>query len=166
MFFVSIEVSDSNIHGYGVFSKEPVRKGEIIAVILCNISKIIDKKQFIKARNEQNKDILSNGIRYIYDYFVFDDYIANGLNFGHNKYDYINHSFNPTMIYHCGMCFAKRDLKNGEELTVDYRYICPEEEVMTDFTTGIKFRGFSGKIAFQKSLTELYEILYPLQIQC
>jgi len=51
---------------------------------------------------------------------------------------FINHSFEPTGLWHLGFVFATRDLLAGTEITVDYRHLLPpgEEEVFKDAATG------------------------------
>jgi len=60
------------------------------------------------------------------------------------------------MVYHCGLCFAARDLNAGEELTVDYRYFMSEDlDGFCDRHTGRQIRGFTGREAFVRSLRQL-----------
>ncbi len=51
---------------------------------------------------------------------------------------YVNHSFEPSGLWHLGFIFAARDLAEGEELTVDYRHLLPEgeREAFLDARTG------------------------------
>jgi hypothetical protein len=56
---------------------------------------------------------------------------------------YINHSFEPTGLWHLGFVFALRDLPAGTEMTVDYRHLLPpgHAEDFIDATTGEKIVG-------------------------
>jgi hypothetical protein len=56
---------------------------------------------------------------------------------------YINHSFEPTGLWHLGFVFAARDLPAGTEITVDYRHLLPpgQEEDFIDAATGGKIIG-------------------------
>jgi len=51
---------------------------------------------------------------------------------------YVNHSFEPSGLWHLGFIFAARELAAGEELTVDYRHLLPEgeREAFVDARTG------------------------------
>ncbi|WP_199096582.1 SET domain-containing protein [Dyella sp. ASV21] len=51
---------------------------------------------------------------------------------------YINHSFEPTGLWHLGFVFATRDLPAGTEITVDYRHLLPpgEAEAFVDTASG------------------------------
>lgn len=51
---------------------------------------------------------------------------------------YVNHSFEPSGLWHLGFIFARRDLPAGTEVCVDYRHLLPdgEEEVFRDALTG------------------------------
>jgi hypothetical protein len=51
---------------------------------------------------------------------------------------YINHSFQPTGLWHLGFVFALRELPAGTEITVDYRHLLPpgQAEDFADAATG------------------------------
>ena len=56
---------------------------------------------------------------------------------------YINHSFEPTGLWHLGFVFAPRDLPAGTEITVDYRHLLPpgQAEDFIDTATGERITG-------------------------
>ncbi|MBB3228920.1 hypothetical protein FHW69_003568 [Luteibacter sp. Sphag1AF] len=64
---------------------------------------------------------------------------------------FVNHSFEPTGLWHLGFIFAFKDLPEGTEITVDYRHLLPpgEEESFIDSQSGEKIIGLS----WQESLT-------------
>ncbi|HEY0975763.1 MAG TPA: SET domain-containing protein [Solimonas sp.] len=41
---------------------------------------------------------------------------------------YVNHSFEPTALWHLGFIFALADLPAGAEITMDYRYVIGDGE--------------------------------------
>lgn len=64
---------------------------------------------------------------------------------------YINHSFEPTGLWHLGFVFALRDLPVGTEITVDYRHLLPpgQAEDFIDTATGERIVG----LPWHESLT-------------
>ncbi|GAB2566993.1 SET domain-containing protein-lysine N-methyltransferase [Dyella jejuensis] len=64
---------------------------------------------------------------------------------------YINHSFEPTGLWHLGFVFASRDLPAGTEITVDYRHLLPpgQAEDFIDTATGERIIG----LPWHESLT-------------
>ena len=70
---------------------------------------------------------------------------------------YVNHSFDPSGLWHLGFIFAARDLAPGEELTVDYRHLLPEgeQEAFRDAESGRAIVGFSWAESLALSTREL-----------
>ena len=58
---------------------------------------------------------------------------------------YVNHSFQPTGLWHLGFIFATADLAPGTEITVDYRHLLApgEEEGFNDALSGEKIIGYT-----------------------
>jgi len=58
---------------------------------------------------------------------------------------YVNHSFEPAVIWHLGFIFAAKDLVQGTEITVDYRHLLApgQDESFHDAATGEKITGLS-----------------------
>jgi hypothetical protein len=56
---------------------------------------------------------------------------------------YINHSFEPSGLWHLGFVFALRNLPAGTEITVDYRHLLPpgQAEDFIDTATGERIVG-------------------------
>ncbi len=163
MILADIEVKTSEIDGCGVFLTRNVCKGELLIIYTYGISELIHKDRHDKACsdfiNSPEPDIVDSSVRYIYNWFIYDSFTRNNKSFGCSESDFVNHSFNPSMIYHCGLCFAARDLKAGEELTVDYRFFLSEDvNGFTDMKSGRYIKGLNGKKAFISSLKKLNEI--------
>ena len=74
---------------------------------------------------------------------------------------YINHSFEPTGLWHLGFVFAARDLPVGSEITVDYRHLLPpgQEEDFIDTATGEKIVGLSWADSLATSTRALASLL-------
>ena len=74
---------------------------------------------------------------------------------------YINHSFEPTGLWHLGFVFAARDLPAGSEITVDYRHLLApgQEEDFIDSATGEKIIGLSWADSLATSTRALASLL-------
>lgn len=70
---------------------------------------------------------------------------------------YINHGFDANGLWHLGFVFAARDLRAGEELTVDYRHLLGEgqAEAWNDASTGQPIVGWSWQESLARSTREL-----------
>ena len=73
---------------------------------------------------------------------------------------YINHSFEPNCLWHMGFIFALRDISGYEELTVDYRFLLQEGEMLdfNDVVSGRPIIGFSWPEALYRATSMLSEI--------
>ncbi len=108
-----IFVQESEIHGNGLFTSIDIDEGETIMVIK---GEVISAKECIRRENEENN---------VYIFWVNDNcYIDT---FKAEKIKYINHNCN----FNCDVTdkdksslnlIAYRDIKKGEELTIDYGY--------------------------------------------
>jgi hypothetical protein len=74
---------------------------------------------------------------------------------------YINHSFEPTGLWHLGFVFAARDLPAGTEITVDYRHLLApgQEEDFIDSATGEKIIGLPWADSLATSTRALASLL-------
>ena len=74
---------------------------------------------------------------------------------------YINHSFEPTALWHLGFVFARRDLAAGTEITVDYRHLLGDgqEEAFRDSATGAPIVGLPWRESLLTPAAELAQIL-------
>jgi SET domain-containing protein len=74
---------------------------------------------------------------------------------------FINHSDNPTLLYHCGVSFAYRDLAAGDELTIDYTTFLAEDDVegFEDVHTGRMLFGLPPREALLKTAERLVQLL-------
>jgi hypothetical protein len=75
--------------------------------------------------------------------------------------DYLNHSQDPNLIYHCGFLFALRNIEVGDELTVNYGYFLAIDDVESfqDIKSGKIITGLSGQEALLFSTRELLTLL-------
>lgn len=81
---------------------------------------------------------------------------------------YINHSFEPTGLWHLGFVFAARDLPAGTEITVDYRHLLPpgEEEAFVDTATGRRIVGLPWIESLTATTRALAALLDGTRLAC
>lgn len=74
---------------------------------------------------------------------------------------FINHSFEPTALWHLGFVFARSELPAGAEITVDYRHLLGEgqREEFRDGVTGGEIAGLPWRDSLLMTATELAQIL-------
>lgn len=110
-------VKESSIDRKGLFATQNIKKGELV---IEYVGEKIDNEE--ADRRERIND--ETGTTYI---FVYEDgtFCVDGA-VGGNDSRYVNHSCNPNMRIdfvdgHINY-YANRDIKAGEELTIDYAY--------------------------------------------
>jgi SET domain-containing protein len=154
MIFFDAEIKDSQIAQMGLFTKEYIKKGSIVGFFMYDSIKIMTEKDYQEEQRKGNSMVIKTACRYVGKYFLYGDSIG---------YDeHFNHSFTPNILYHCGICFALRDILPGEELTVNYHYLLAEDDVynFTDIKSGRKVDGISPTktlVESAKELIKLYE---------
>jgi hypothetical protein len=74
---------------------------------------------------------------------------------------YVNHSFQPTGLWHLGFIFAAADLAAGSEITVDYRHLLApgQEEGFLDASSGERIVGHSWESSLAASTRALAALL-------
>ncbi|MBL7101055.1 MAG: SET domain-containing protein [Nanoarchaeota archaeon] len=152
MLCVRTKIKKSGTHGKGLFTLEYIKKGMIVG-ILAKDAKVMTEEENQKLEKEGDKIVIQTAVRWVGNYFLYSDVIENE--------DFINHSDNPSLLYHCGICFARRNIPIGEELTVDYRYFLAKKDVSSfrDKTSKLYVSGYSWKQALLKSAKELIVLL-------
>jgi uncharacterized protein len=107
-----VEVRESEIHGKGIFAKDPIPAGEIIMVIE---GEVISEDECVRRENEEDN---------VYIFWNGDTYIDTANT---NVIKYINHDCD----YNCEVddkddsslyLMSAVDIKPGDELTIDYGY--------------------------------------------
>ena len=104
-------VKDSEIEGKGVFATRDFKAGEII--LRWDISNILSSEEFAKLSEEEKQYITHLDNKYV----VMQ-----------SPEKYVNHSCdaNSTAKQFCDV--AKRDIKNGEEITANYKETSPSDD--------------------------------------
>lgn len=105
----SIVIRKSEIHGYGVFATEDIEKDDIleeVPVILYQKSDLASENTYITT----------------YSYGITDDVVAIPMGcagmYNHSQTPNVGSNFNSYLRIYTH--FALRDIKAGEELTLDY----------------------------------------------
>ncbi|HTQ98577.1 MAG TPA: SET domain-containing protein [Candidatus Acidoferrum sp.] len=120
--------------GKGVFLLEPVKKGQVL-VAPDAINKVYNQKQREALVPGSPEDDAC--VRWFESYHTVSTDWPDDC--------YVNHSFTPTGLWHLGFVFATRDLKIGDEVTADYRFLVNDNEVMPfkDAETGMEIVGYT-----------------------
>jgi hypothetical protein len=145
-------VADSLIPGAGkgLFLDEPVERGAVI----CAPDKI-DRMMPLAQLETYPKDSIENvsSARWFEDWFT--------ISVDWPDECYVNHSSDPTGLWHLGFVFAARDLPAGTEITADYRFILGSGEVSAfhDSLTGESIVGLQWRDNLRESAKRLLEIL-------
>jgi hypothetical protein len=136
--------------GQGVFVEESIVPGRI--VVAPDAIPQVFRLDEVMAR-EDREAALAASVRW------FEDRFTVSLDWPDECY--INHSFEPSGLWHLGFVFAARALAPGEELTVDYRHLLGEgqEESFRDARSGRAIVGWSWHDSVTRSTRELAALL-------
>jgi hypothetical protein len=76
-------------------------------------------------------------------------------------YNFINHSFKPNLLCHCGVVLTAREIGAGEEMTLDYRTLIDTTDVgiYNDAVTGREIRGFGARETLLRTARELVALV-------
>jgi len=137
--------------GQGLYLTQPVKKGSIIVAP--------DKINRVFTSAEITKQFPTGSIEHRSSVRWFENYCTITPDWSDECY--INHSFNPTGLWHLGFTFAIDDLPSGVEVTVDYRLLLSENEIaeFNDAQTGQAIIGLSWQENLRQSTTTLYHLV-------
>lgn len=165
MIFFKTGVRDSGISGKGIFALEPIPRGAIIGDLTFD-AKIITEEAYQQAQRDGNLHMIKCAIRVAGSLYVYTTppRLSEGIL---DNEDYINHSTNPNMLYHCGLLFALRAIQPDEELTADYQFLLAPQDVCSfpDKETGKLVTGGEGIAALRESTRLLLDLLAPQAAQ-
>lgn len=146
-------VKTSKIQGTGLYAGESIKAGDVVMLWMSEAT-IITEAEYNQRQEADDKLIKTTGVRYIGSYFLHTDEKPRYEN-------YINHSFTPNILYHCGICFALKDIECGEELTVNYSYLLSESDSMgfVDERTGLKVSGLPYELGLMDTCKQLLQLI-------
>ena len=78
--------------------------------------------------------------------------------------DFLNHSFDPNILWHLGFYFTRKKIRTGDELFVDYRHPYSPgwwNGRLTDGATGREIDGMEWRQALARSCRQLLDLLEP-----
>lgn len=150
--YVKAEVRPSTIFGKGLFALEPIARGRIICFFPIG-AEVITEERFLQAVVADERHIVRTGTRYAGKYFT----IGNES----EPYTFLNHSFTPNLLVHCGMVIARAKIAIDEEMTVDYRTLIDDTDIglYSDAITGQEIRGFDPRQTLLRTAQDLVDIL-------
>src|SRR3954463_8578774 len=99
--FVKTEVRETEKYGRSLFAAERVRRGTIVCSFTLG-SDVTTEDDYVCAVAEMRQPVTRTGTRYAGKYFTFGNVDA--------PYNFVNHSFTPSLLCHCGVVVALRDL--------------------------------------------------------
>ena len=129
MFCFEYEVKNSpiDIHGKGVFAVNDIPAGKVLTAPdkIDAISLFDDLPEAAEA---------TTSVRWYEDMCMVPAEWTDE--------NYFNHSFSPNSLWHLGFVIALRDIRAGEEVTLDYRHLLGDGFVaFTDSATGREVKG-------------------------
>ncbi len=143
-----IETATFKEAGKGMFLMEAVKRGSV----LCAPDKI-ERVYQLEDKAAFNPDEEAASVRWFERYYTVS----------HDWPDecFINHSFTPTGLWHLGFIFARDDYPIGTELTVDYRLIVDDGEILPfkDLATGKEIVGLNWRDNILHGAKLLQELL-------
>ena len=143
--FIPTEIRESEIFGKGLFARESVPAGRIICFFPIGAS-VITEAEYLSAIQTGHHPIIRTGTRYAGQYFTHGN--------EEEPYTFLNHSFAPNLLCHCGIVLARQAISAGEELTLDYRTLVDDTDIgiYSDAATGFCGAGpGAGIYAFDRA---------------
>jgi SET domain-containing protein len=120
MIVVKTKLDRSPISGIGVFASQDILKGDLIWKMTSISSFHISPKKY-KALSQIEKDFIIQK-----DYYWIDEQGNYVIPIDDSRF--VNHSSDPNIIEQDdNHCVASRDIKQNEELTIDYKTLIPKE---------------------------------------
>jgi SET domain-containing protein len=123
MFIISTYIAKSEIEGVGVFTAEPIVKGQIISRFEPEFDRLVPTADYLAAPPHL-KALLD---RYAFPHPLSPEFVVYEV----DNSRFMNHSENPNTDYSdFAAGVALRDIAAGEELTCDYNDFFTEYELL------------------------------------
>jgi len=140
----------THAQGKGVFLLEPVRKGQVLVApdAIDRVYNAAERAALVPGSPEDDACVR-----------WFETYHTVSTDWPDDCY--VNHSFTPSGLWHLGFIFATADLVPGAELTVDYRFLVDDNEVLPfrDARTGREIVGYTWRENLKRSTEQLLALL-------
>lgn len=135
--------------GSGLFLEAPVARGRVV-VAPDNIHTVWPESR-LRQYPEDSREVESS-VRWFEDQYSLTPEWSDEC--------YVNHSFEPTALWHLGFIFALADLPAGTELTMDYRYVIGDGECLpfVDSATGRQIIGLPWAECLRQTTARLAEL--------
>jgi len=119
-----VEIRKSPLQGRGMFAKEEIEKGEVVVIWGATATNIFTEDEIRAGKARKHSSVqIEDGL-----------YLAGEIDDPNVDSDLINHSCDSnTWMQNAVTLIARRDIKTGEELTVDYALWETDEKWMGDF---------------------------------
>lgn len=122
-------IKKSPIAGHGLFINTSAEQGAIMYVP-PETMRMISEEEYERRVAAGDKQIIRTGMRFFGSQFFYLETHAD------DPADFINHSDDANCIFLCGTMFALRDIKAGEEITLDYRLAISKGETQGPISIG------------------------------
>lgn len=103
MLFFETRVGPSKIAGTGVFSMTHIPRGAIVGDLTHECA-ILTQDAYQEAQRAGDQWVILRAVRAFGEMFAYNGPATPGAEVVSEDEDYINHSGNPTFLYHCGIC--------------------------------------------------------------
>jgi hypothetical protein len=152
MIFYKTKISESPVHESGLFADERIARGAVVGIMALEAD-ITSERSYQNAQRNDDSTYTQTGVRWIHKFFLFDKRLM--------AEDFINHSHQANVLYHCGILFAKKDILIGEEITCDYRLFLAQndEGAFCDKETKDLVDGYDPKKSLLTSTQQLVELI-------
>tara|TARA_R100001509_G_scaffold133026_2_gene86610 strand:+ start:316 stop:864 length:549 start_codon:yes stop_codon:yes gene_type:complete len=156
MFLYKVENKKSKLQGEGLFTLEDIKKGSVVFYWGAEKTagdKIINETEYLEKRKDLTDDTFQKtAVRWIGDKFIHCT--EWGLDC------YMNHSFDPNILYYCGLGFAKKDIKQGDELVANFQYFLSDKDSahFTDIITDTNVIGLNQNESLEQQAQEIFEL--------
>ena len=125
MIHIKYKLDKSKLHGLGLFTREALKKGQVVYSASPLLDVNITQGQFDSLNEKEQAEIR---------YWGFWDEPNNVWHVDFDNSKFINHSSNPTLTQDSkhkeAYLIATRDVKAGEELTQNYLEFENKEDLM------------------------------------